>query len=293
MEHLTFPQPALDTTPGGRLEDSSVIAFRKEVFTSPGWIEHGLAIVEGIPVEEPALAARYATAISSALGRLLPQDGAGQLVREVKYRGVKLGEGATGRYSDSREGGQFHTDGPHRPDMAPDWFALLCIRQARVGGGLILVPTREIIQKLDSDALAVLQEPFLFDQREDGVPPVPRPVLVRQPDGQCHVNYLREYIELGHRHPLGTPMTGRQVHALDRFDQEVASAVANPDRIEVKLAPGELAVIDNRRLLHGRTTFGDDPQDRDRLMLRTWIRELIPAGSAASARRPDVIVSDR
>ncbi|BAS18580.1 hypothetical protein AHiyo8_pI68840 (plasmid) [Arthrobacter sp. Hiyo8] len=69
--------------------------------------------------------------------------------------------------------------------------------------------------------------------------------------------------------------------------------MANPDRIEVKLAPGQLAVIDNRRLLHGRTTFGDDPQDRDRLMLRTWIRELIPAGSAASARQPDVIVSDR
>lgn len=292
MEHLTFPQSVLDATPEGRFEDPSVHAFREEVFTSPGWSEHGLAIVEGIPVEDPALAARCATAVSSALGRLLPQDGAGQLVREVKYRGVKLGEGATGRYSDSREGGQFHTDGPHRPDTAPDWFALLCIRQARVGGGLILVPTGEIIRKLDPDALAVLQEPFLFDQREDGVPPVPRPVLVQQPDRQWHVNYLREYIELGHRHPLGTPLTDRQVHALDRFDQEVASAVANPDRIEVKLAPGQLAVIDNRRLLHGRTTFGDDPQDRDRLMLRTWIRELIPAGSAAAAR-PDVIISDR
>lgn len=283
MEHLTFPQSALEAAAAGRLEDPAVLAFREEVFTSPGWIDHGLAVVDGIPVADPDMASRYATGISSALGRMLPQDGAGALVREVKYRGVKLGEGTTGRYSDSREGGQFHTDGPHRPDTAPDWFALLCIRQARVGGGLILVPTERIIRGLDPDSLAVLQEPFLFDQREDGVPPVPRPVLVPQPGCPWHVNYLREYIELGHRHPLGTPLTDRQVYALDRFDQEVASAVADPDRIEVKLAPGQLAVIDNRRLLHGRTTFGDDPQDRDRLMLRTWIRQLVPAASAPRA----------
>ncbi|MBT8159708.1 MULTISPECIES: TauD/TfdA family dioxygenase [Arthrobacter] len=290
MEHLTFPSSILDTTPDG--EDPSVRAFREEVFTSPGWKEHGLAIIEGIPVEEPELAARYAAAVSSALGRLLPQDGAGQLVREVKYRGVKLGEGATGRYSDSREGGQFHTDGPHRPDTAPDCFALLCIRQAQVGGGLILVPTGTIIQGLDPASLAVLQEPFLFDQREADVPPVPRPVLEHQPDGRWHVNYLREYIELGHKHPAGTPLTDGQIRALDRFDQEVAAAVAAPDRLEVKLAPGQLAVIDNCRLLHGRTTFGDDPQDRDRLMLRTWIRELTPVGAAVAAP-PGAVVSDR
>ena len=294
MEHLTFPQSALDADGAGNLENPSVAAFREEVFSSPEWIDHGLAIVDGIPVEDPDLAAGYATAVSSAFGRLLPQDGAGALVREVKYRGVKLGEGATGRYSDSREGGQFHTDGPHRPDTAPDWFALLCIRQAKVGGGLILVPTEQIIRGLDPDSLAVLQEPFLFDQREDGVPPVPRAVLVPQTDSRWHVNYLREYIELGHRHPLGTPLTERQIRALDRFDQEVASAVAAPDRIEVKLAPGQLALIDNRRLLHGRTTFGDDPQDRDRLMLRTWIRELAPARTAArAAAAPAAIVSGR
>ncbi|MGO4856333.1 TauD/TfdA family dioxygenase [Arthrobacter sp. 2MCAF14] len=292
MDHLIFPKSALDAAKDGRFEDPSVFAFREDVFTSPGWTKHGLAIIDGLPVEEPQLADQCATAASSALGRLLPQDGAGQLVREVKYRGVKLGEGATGRYSDSREGGQFHTDGPHRPDTAPDWFALLCIRQAKVGGGLILVPTEEIIRGLDPESLAVLQEPFLFDQREAGVPPVPRPVLEHQPDGCWHVNYLREYIELGHKHPLGTPLTDQQVHALDRFDQEVASAVAAPDRIEVKLAPGQLAVIDNRRLLHGRTTFGDDPQDRDRLMLRTWIRELAPVGAAVAAPSA-AVVSDR
>ncbi|MEZ2390145.1 TauD/TfdA family dioxygenase [bacterium RCC_150] len=289
MAHLTFPASAFEAAATGQLTDPAVLAFRHSVLTSRDWIEHGLAIIEGIPVAEPA---ESAIAVSSSLGRLLPQDGAGQIVREVRYRGVKLGEGATGRYSDSREGGQFHTDGPHRADSAPDWFALLCIRQSNVGGGLILVPTGQIIQRLDPDTLQVLQEPFFFDQREDGAAPVPRPILVRKPDGRWHVNYLREYIEAGHRHPMGWRLSERQLRALDRFDKEIACAVAAPDRLEVKLAPGQLAVIDNRRLLHGRTTFGDDPQDRDRLMLRTWIRDT--SSPETAARRPlGVVVSDR
>lgn len=277
MNHVAFPASAFEAVAAGKLDDASVLSFRRGILTDPGWVAHGLVVLGGIPVGEPAVAARYLKAVSSCLGRLLPQDGTGQVVREVKYRGVKLGEGATGRYSDSREGGQFHTDGPHRPDSAPDLFALLCIRQAKVGGWLVLIPTDEIIRELEPATVDVLRESFLFDQREDNVPPIPRPILVHQPSGHWQVNYLREYIELGHRHPLGRPLTDRQAAALDRFDARVAGLAAQPDRLEVKLAPGELAVIDNRRLLHGRTTFGDDPRDRDRLMLRTWIRSATEA----------------
>lgn len=272
MENIAFSEQVIAATMAGRDPDSSTRAFRNRVLESPGWIQNGLAVIEGIPVAEAEVATNYAIAISSILGQLLPQDGAGQTVREVKYRGVKLGEGATGRYSDSRDGGQFHTDGPHRPDTSPDWFALLCIRQAESGGGLILVPTEQIIQGLKATSFQVLQKPFLFDQREDGARPVPRPVLEQGANGAWYVNYLREYIELGHKHPLGRPLSPQQTEALDDFDEQVAAAVAAADRIEVKLAPGQFALIDNRRLLHGRTAFGDDPSDRDRLMLRTWIR---------------------
>jgi alpha-ketoglutarate-dependent taurine dioxygenase len=39
-----------------------------------------------------------------------------------------------------------------------------------------------------------------------------------------------------------------------------------------RLEPGELAVVNNRHVLHGRTSFTDDPRPgRDRLLLRTWI----------------------
>lgn len=253
--------------------DPAVVRFRDAVFSSPSWIDHGLAVVEDVPVDGGTAATHEAAlAISRVLGRLLPQDGDGALAREVRYRGRHLGEGATGRYSDSKDGGNFHTDGPHRPDTAPEWFSLLCVRQAKSGGGLILVLASQIIERLDDDTAAVLQQPFLFDQREEGASPVSRPVLEQDADGGWRVNYLREYIELGHRHPDGTPLTPVQRDALDRFDTVIAELVEAPDRIEIKLEPGQFALIDNRRLLHGRTAFGDDPADLDRLMIRTWIR---------------------
>jgi hypothetical protein len=43
-----------------------------------------------------------------------------------------------------------------------------------------------------------------------------------------------------------------------------------------------IMLVDNRRVLHGRTAFGDDAGDRDRLMLRTWIQPLdTPAAGCA------------
>ena len=270
---VTFSESAKQALNEGRPNDQSVVRFRDAVFSSRSWIDHGLAVVENVPVGgDTASTHEAALTISRCLGRLLPQDGDGALIREVRYRGKHLGEGATGRYSDSREGGNFHTDGPHRPDTAPEWFSLLCVRQARSGGGLILVLASQIIERLDGETAAVLQQPFLFDQREAGTSPVSRPVLQQDADGEWRVNYLREYIELGHRHPDGTPLTDAQRDALDRFDAVIAELVEAPDRIEIKLEPGQYALIDNRRLLHGRTAFGDDPTDLDRLMIRTWIR---------------------
>jgi len=143
----------------------SMFRLRHDLLNTRDWHSHGVAIVAGLPFDDEVMARRCVHTVSAALGRLLPQDNTGQLVREVRYRGVSLGEGATARYSDSREGGQLHTDGPHRPDAAPDWFALMCVRQAEVGGDLVLVSTSQILRLLSKDVIAALEKPFLFDVR--------------------------------------------------------------------------------------------------------------------------------
>jgi alpha-ketoglutarate-dependent taurine dioxygenase len=207
---------------------------------------------------------------SAALGSLLPQDGNGSLLREVTDRGVRLGEGRTGRYSDSRQGGSLHTDAPHKPAPVPDCFALYCVNQAPVGGDLCLVSASALLERLPGDAIVQLRQEFHFDRRDDTAeePTVRRPVLEFDAAGP-RIYYLREYIDIGHRHEHVPDLTDQQIAALDALD-----AVLNDTNLQqrLRLCPGDLVFINNRTLLHGRTAFEDDPaSDRKRLMLRTWI----------------------
>lgn len=224
----------------------------------------GLGILSGIELPEEA-AREFTVLASRALGELAPQDAAGALLREVRDRGVKLGEGATGRYSDSRDGGNLHTDAPHAPGPAPDWFTLFCVRQAPEGGGLLLVHLDDLLVRLCVDTLTVLREPFHFDRRVATGGTVRRPILT---DGG--IAYLREYVELGHKQDDAPDLTDAQRAALDELD----AALEDPElQLTGRLEPGELAVIDNRHTLHGRTTFTDDPRPgHERLLLRTWVR---------------------
>jgi hypothetical protein len=236
----------------------------------------GVGILSGLDgLDEPA-ARRLTLLASGILGEPAGQDAAGILLREVRDRGLRLGEGRTGRYSDSRDGGNLHTDAPHVPGPPPDWFALFCLRQAPAGGGLLLVHVEDVLGRLDAATRAVLAGEFHFDRRQaDARPPtVPRPILTTR-GGRTEIAYLREYVELGHRHEHVPDLTGEQRAALDALD----AALADESRqLTGKLDPGELAVFDNRHVCHGRTAFTDDPRPgHDRVLLRTWIRRRAPA----------------
>ncbi|CAA9275595.1 MAG: hypothetical protein AVDCRST_MAG41-3215 [uncultured Corynebacteriales bacterium] len=242
-----------------RLADLLAGLVRAHVDRRPGF-----GVLTGIALDGER-AREFTVLASRALGELAPQDAAGTLLREVRDRGVRLGEGATGRYSDSRDGGSLHTDAPHAPGPAPDWFTLFCVRQSPEGGGTVLVHLEDLLARLSPAAVAVLREPVHFDRREATAGTVRRPIL--SGDG---IAYLREYVELGHRQPGVPPLTGAQRAALDELD----AALGDPElQLTDRLAPGELAVFDNRRVCHGRTAFTDDPRPgRQRLLLRTWIR---------------------
>ncbi len=197
-------------------------------------------------------------AVSKLAGELLPQDGAGALLRDVRDRGVRLGEGATGRYSDSRQGGSLHTDAAHRPGRLPDIFTLFCFRQATSGGSLVMVHVSDLLEILRDHPheLAALRLPVHFDTRDDtpGVPlTTERPVFAYE-GGRERMYYLRDYIEIGHRHPHVPPLTPEQVKALDLLD----SLLDRRDlQMHGRLEPGEMIFIDNRSIVHGRTAFQD------------------------------------
>lgn len=213
--------------------------------------------------------------LSQLVGQVVPQDRTGVTLREVIDRGTRIGEGVSARYADSRFGGSLHTDGAEMPFPVPDYFALLCVRQAPTGGALRLVHVDEVITLLSRipDLHEALQSPFHFDRRGDQpdgeLPFARKPVFFADGDG-TGVTYLRDYIELGHRHPHAPPLTDKQIRALDAMDEVLADPKIG---ICGKLGAGDFALVNNKRILHGRTTFEDAPDpSHKRCLLRTWIR---------------------
>lgn len=258
---------------GGVRPDANFIASlceyeRRHLHNRPGYF-----VLSGLGHLDEVGARRFVLAVSDALGGVIPQGFDGELIREVRYRGVTLEGTATARYSDTRQGGNPHTDGMHRPGPIPAYFALHCVRQAVIGGALILIHVDDLVRELRRrpDVLAALTETVHFDTRDhDPAHPatVPRPILELDGD-TAHITYIREYIDSGHRRPGVPPLRPAQLRAMDVLDE----LLDRPDlQSHRRLEPGQLIVINNRTIVHSRTPFEVEPGDgMDRLLLRTWI----------------------
>jgi hypothetical protein len=230
----------------------------------------GLFVLTDLPTDNRAELA--VALVSDLLGTAIGQDREGTIIRQVRDRGLVFGDGPRVRYSDSRTGGDLHTDGAERPLPAPALFTLFCVRQSEDGGDLEFVRLEALLAELDSrpDVIDTLREPFHFDRRGDHLPgeapTTTKPVLFEQ-GGRAAVTYLRSYIDCGHQQGEAPALSGAQTEALDLVDQILASGRVT---CQGKLREGELAVVDNLRVLHGRTEFHDTP-GHDRLLLRTWV----------------------
>jgi alpha-ketoglutarate-dependent taurine dioxygenase len=238
---------------------------RRHLVSRPGFF-----VLSGLGHLDEASARRFLLALAAALGEPMAHNFDGEIIREVRYRGGTLAD-ATVRYSDTREGGNLHTDGMHRPGAIPTYFALHCLRQAEVGGALVLVHVDDLVRELRREpaVLAALSEPVHFDTR-DGRPE--RPPTVRRPILTLHretarITYLRAYIDSGHRRPGIAALPAFQRHAMDRLDALLDRADL---RAQHRLEPGQLIVVNNRTVVHGRTAFEDEPGE-GRLLLRVWV----------------------
>ncbi|MFE9660187.1 TauD/TfdA family dioxygenase [Streptomyces sp. NPDC005955] len=238
-------------------------------------LEHGRGylVIQTPPAPPLAEAKALLIAVSRMLGKVMPQDFEGEQVREVRDRGADITSSRSARYSDTRFGGHLHTDGMHRPGHIPDYFTLLCQRAALAGGESVFVRVEDIVKRLrpSPGVLAVLSQEFHFDSRDtSGVGPrtVLRPVLEDTSTG-TRINYLRQYIDSAHSAQDVPDLSSEQTAALDAVDEVLADTSLHRF---ARLADGQLMIINNRRLVHGRTEFtdSDDPEKR-RLLLRTWI----------------------
>ena len=172
-----------------------------------------------------------------------------------------------------------HSDNGCLEPRPPCYLGLYCLRSAAEGGESALITARTIHDTFAAerpDLLPLLFETYHFRAPAAHVwpskgPTVRKPILdvVR---GELHVHYARVMIEPG-MEMAGTPLTAAQREALDYLDEVL-------DRPELTfthmLAPGEMLLVNNLALLHGREAFSAGSGGRTLKRLWMWRRHVGP-----------------
>jgi alpha-ketoglutarate-dependent taurine dioxygenase len=116
----------------------------------------------------------------------------------------------------------------------------------------------------------VLSRDFHFDQRRKDDPAAVIRRIVERTGGKDQLVYLRDYIESGHSMAGVRPLASEEIQAMDILDEVLEDEALH---IEGRLSPGQIAISDNRRYLHGRHEFREEAgEEGGRFMLRCWIR---------------------
>lgn len=280
-----FPLPALGPVLDG---------LRRELVHGRGFVR-----LRGMPVGGPV--ADSATAywgVGSYFGSARSQNAKGHLLGHVYD--LEQGLSATNpnlRSYATNERQNFHID---RADLV----ALLCLRRAKSGGLSTLVSSMTVhneMAKRRPDLLARLYAPVPIDRRgeipEGKGPFYEAPVFnpFAGPDGRQSVSVLYSRLHIGsaQRFPEARRLTPEDYEALDML---IALAGDPELRLDMDFQPGDIQLLHNHTILHGRTGYEDwsDPA-RKRHLLRLWLcppdaRPLPPIFAEAYGR---VTIGDR
>lgn len=205
----------------------------------------------------------------SVLGDPIPQNEHSDRYVGVADEGKRMTSG--GRYHKSNEGGELHTDSPQY-DRPPEIISLVCIHPAVAGGESKFISAYAVHNALlrqDTQRLAPLYEFYHF-HRKPTTETTFAPIFSYEEKLRCR--YLGEYVRSGMQikgERIEGTAKGAALRALD------AALCEERFVFELRMNAGDVLVLDNQRIFHGRSSFRDDsasgrpPRQMGRLWLRT------------------------
>lgn len=145
----------------------------------------------------------------------------------------------------------FHTD-----HFAAKYIAWFCNSQSAVGGESLLIDIQPILQNYSEEELSILKEitvqsHAVFYNDKTTLPIVQ---LIRDELAIFYAAWL-----------VNQPVKASHQLMVQRFKEDVARATPS----ELKLSEGDLLIINNHRMLHGRNAF---QAQSNRWLTRYWIK---------------------
>ncbi|MCU1484500.1 MAG: hypothetical protein JWN67_1246 [Actinomycetia bacterium] len=152
---------------------------------------------------------------------------------------------------------ELHTDGFAYGDKAPDVMALVCVQDGATGGESFLADGYGLLDHMDRGLRSFLLDVDV-DQTEPGAHETIAPIVLTLPSGRRAV-----------RRPFwaqpapGSASRDRDALQIARWRDLTAGLSETVPRF--RMAPGEVLLVDNYRVLHGR-----DPYEGERFLWRVW-----------------------
>ncbi len=227
----------------------------------------GFMLLRGLPVERwgDEVASLAYLGLGLHMGGLASQNAAGDLLGHVRDTGADPADPKVRLYRTNAAQG-FHTDGA-------DVIGLLCLRTAQSGGESRIASSITVFNEILAarpDLVPLLFEPWHFDrQGEQGAGEDPTfAIPLCYWDGQhLRTFYIGWYIRDAQQHAGVPRLTQEQEDLLALID-----AVADRCALDMEFQPGDIQLLKNSSILHGRAAFSDWPEpERKRHLLRLWI----------------------
>jgi len=240
-----------------RFQENSVVRdFRRDVLkrcTS----DYGFVLLQGFPLALSALdvTKRRFAEFGKMIGATLSQDS----------RGEHLGElSAQTRGADWYNDLPFHTDGAHL-------LLLLGVQPARTGGLTKLACAAAVLETMQIErpnTWQILFEPWAFHRGSR-----PGPAYFERAIFKGRVNSTPDCFFLPgtiRKTPAvtGVPLSSERLQALEQYE---GIAEREDHHLRLSLSPGDVLIVNNNKVLHGRTRYADEPGALPRLVLRMWV----------------------
>ena len=193
--------------------------------------------------------------IGSSSGELPSRLGATRVTVNPKASSV---EDAVTRYSRTTIALEPHTDSSQQKN--PHSIVIFGMsRPDESGGETQMVVIDELLLLLDSKTAELLRQPIWPMGKQ------PKPILeAGSASDETRISYYRK--QLDRSLELGASLSAQQMTALSALDAAITHLSAQRS---FRLQKGETLLINNRKVLHGRTALAEDS---DRLMIRYRLR---------------------
>jgi Taurine catabolism dioxygenase TauD, TfdA family len=202
------------------------------------------------------------------LGDPWPQNKHGHVIGDVTDQGKSPVDPTARGNEMGLIGLDYHSDGS-------DLVGLLCLRKAKSGGLSCVANAVAIYNELvriHPEVIALLGEPVPWDFRGEeppgNLPYYMFPIFTEYND-RLFVRFIPGYIRASQRHPEAPRLTAATRKAIDLVS---TMARARDFNVYMDLQPGEIQIINNYHVLHGRTAYEDDVGGgQKRHLKRLWL----------------------